>query len=104
MKNLFLKLSNIIVKYCFAIFCFIYAFANIFFTYWINNADYYEKKICFGLNVVNVILLLAILLFLYFLIKKDFFKIKEKNILISFLIICLAIGLFWIFTNDVVLR
>ncbi len=104
MKNLFLKLSNIIVKYCFAIFCFVYAFSNIFFTYWINNADYYEKKICFGLSVVNVILLLAFLLLLYFLIKKDFFNIKEKNILISFLVICLIIGLFWIFTNDVVLR
>ena len=96
--------SNNIIKYCFGLFCFLYAISNIFCTYRINNADYYEKGISFGINIVNIVLLVLFLLIIYILIKKDFFKIDEKKILFVFLLLCLIVGLFWIFTNDVVLR
>ncbi len=103
-KDRFFSFSNNVVKLCFSLFCFLYAIGNIFLTYRINNADYFEKGIDFGLNIVNVVLFILFLLITYILIKKDFFKIEEKKLLTVFLILCLVVGLFWIFTNDVILR
>ena len=87
MKELFLKISNNIVKYCFAFFCALYAISNILFTYWINNLSYYEKSINVGVNIFNVVLLVCFFLVLYFLVKKNFFNIKEKYLLFGFLLL-----------------
>ena len=59
MKKLFFKISNDIVKYCFAFFCALYAICNILFTYWINNLSYYEKSINIGINIFNIVLLIS---------------------------------------------
>lgn len=103
-KDRLINISNVVVRYCFGLFCFLYAAGNIFFTYRINNADYFEKGISFGLNIINIILLALFILIIYILIKNEFFKVKEKKMLIVFLLICLVTGLFWILTNDVILR
>lgn len=104
MKKMFFNVSNNIVKYFFTFFCLLYATCNILFTYWINNLSYYEKGISLGINIINVFLLVCFLLCLYYLIKNDFFEIKEQRLLTVFLVICLLVGLIWIFTNDVILK
>lgn len=104
MKKLFFKISNDIVKYCFAFFCALYAICNILFTYWINNLSYYEKSINIGINIFNIVLLICFLFILYLLIKKNFFNINEKYLLLGFLLLCLITGLIWIFINDPILK
>ena len=104
MKKLFFKISNDIVKYCFAFFCALYAICNILFTYWINNLSYYEKSINIGINIFNIVLLICFLCILYLLIKENFFNINEKYLLLGFLLLCLITGLIWIFINDPILK
>lgn len=103
MKKIFFKISNNIVKYFFMFFCLLYAFCNIAFSYWINNVGY-EKSINIGVDIFSIFFLVCIMLMLYFLIKKNFFNIKEKYLLTSFLIICFLVGMIWIFINDPILR
>ena len=96
--------SNNTVKRCFAIFCFLFALCNIVFTYRINNGNYTDKGIEFGINLGNIIFFILFLLTIYVALKNDFFKINEKTLLHIFLMLCLIIGLFWIFINDPILR
>lgn len=103
MKNLFLKISNNIVKYLFTLFCILYATCNILFSYWINNVGY-EKSINIGINFLCAGIFICFSLVLFFLIKNDFFKIQEKHLLIGFLSIAFITGILWIFINDPILR
>lgn len=73
MKKLFFKISNDIVKYCFAFFCALYAICNILFTYWINNLSYYEKSINIGINIFNIVLLICFFVYFIFIDKGKFF-------------------------------
>ena len=103
MKNLFLKISNNIVKYLFTMFCTLYAICNILFSYWINNVGY-EKSINIGINLLSASIFVCFLFILLVLFKYDFFKIQEKHLLIGFLLIAFITGILWILINDPILR
>ena len=97
-KDKFLIFTNVVIKSCFSLFCFIYATSNIIFTY------YAKKGIELGLNKLSFIFLVLFLLIIYISIKKDFFGIKEKHLLILSLSIIFIIGLIWIFINDPLIK
>ena len=94
------KLSKAIVITFFGLFAIIYLLGNIFFTASMSNTASFEK----GITIPNIIVLILMMLFVYTLINKDFFHIKEEYLLYSFLFICLLTGLVWIFINDVNLK
>ena len=101
MKNRFLNLSKIIAKYSFVIFIFIFSFANIFVTtrrYNNVNASL-DINYLFGINFINIVILLIISLIAVYLYKNNFFNVSSKKYMYLFLIFCLFVGIVWIFIN-----
>lgn len=99
MKDKFLKLSNNVVKIFFGIFIFVYVILNILFSASLHNLDGFYIEI----NTTNIYTIIWFLLAfgcLWLLIKKDFFNINENYLIYGFLIICLIVGLVWIFNNN----
>ncbi len=103
-KDRFFKLSNNIVKSCFAFFVLIYACGNILFTAHIDELKSNLVEFSIGLSILNVFIVLLLFCIFYLLIKKVFFGIKEKYYLISFLLICFIVGIIWIFINDPLIK
>lgn len=103
MEKLF-KISNNIVKYCFSFFIFIFSICNIFFTAKINELESNTVVFNNGLSVINIFIVLIMLLFLYILIKNNFFNINEKYFLSGFLLLSIIVGLIWVFINDPVIK
>lgn len=102
-KKLF-KVSNVIVKTFFAIFLLFFIIGNIFFTAYIDQSISNLVEFKNGITLISIIVVLIELILIYFLIKNDFFGLKEKNALIIFLITCAVIGLVWLLVNDPIIR
>lgn len=98
------KFSKNIVLFFFGLFTLLYAVGNIFFTVHMNELVTNTVSFNKGITIANIICLALFLCLIYVLIKKDFFNISEKFLLIFFLLISLIAGLVWIFSNDPVLR
>ena len=77
MKNLFLKISNNIVKYLFTMFCILYAICNILFSYWINNVGY-EKSINIGINLLSASIFVCFLFILLVLFLTIYNRVVDK--------------------------
>lgn len=98
MLKLFNLVSEKIIKVCFMVFGIIFAISNIFFTTYVNRGTYNEE---FNfVSLINILIVLVLLIVLYILLKKDFFKISDKKLLISFLVFSFIIGSIWILIND----
>ena len=93
------KLGKNIAKYCFTFFVIVYALANIFFTVRQYNVGNNYAHYLWGLTPVNIILVVLLLGIIYFYLRKARFKINNTLFLGFFLIACLAVGLYWIFSN-----
>lgn len=91
------KISNVIVKIFFGLFIILYSKANIFFSVYTKNYESYHAYYSSGYTVLSVVLFIVLVLGLYILIKNDFFKIDDKHLLILFMIVCLIVGLIWMF-------
>ena len=96
------KLSKNIVKGCFLVFALVYSVANLLFTTAVNRTTY-NTEFNFT-SIFNILFLIFFILLLYYLIKKEFFKINDYKLLIFFLIMCLILGTIWILINDVELK
>ena len=96
------KLSKNIVKGCFLVFALVYSVANLLFTTTVNRTTY-NTEFNFT-SIFNILFLIFFILLLYYLIKKEFFKINDYKLLIFFLITCLILGTIWILINDVELK
>ena len=96
------KLSKNIVKGCFLVFALVYSVANLLFTTTVNRTTY-NTEFNFT-SIFNILFLIFFILLLYYLIKKEFFKINDYKLLIFFLIMCLILGTIWMLINDVELK
>ena len=94
------KLSKTVVIVFFGIFAFFYALANILFTVHLDQTVSFDK----GITFASIVSFFVFLFIIYYLIKKDFFQIKEEYLLYVFLIISFIVGMTWIFINDIELR
>ena len=97
------SLGKNIAKYCFYIFIVVYAVANIFFTVRQYNVGSNEAHYLFGITIEHIIIVGILLLILFLYLHKANFKINNKIFLIIFLIACVVLGLYWIFSNHPVL-
>lgn len=100
----FFKLSTIIVKIFLSIFIVAYAVGNIFFTAYIDESVSNLVEFKTGVTIPIIIVLVIMVLILYALIKNDFYNIKEKTALLSFLTICVVVGFVWLFINDPIIK
>lgn len=104
MKQKFNVLAINIVKVFFGIFIILYFVLSTLFSVHVNNLiDKFSVEYNFGLNVYVLITLTILIFVLYSLIKNNFFNISDKKLLFSFLAFSFAIGLIWIFSNNIVL-
>lgn len=98
MLKVFNSVSEKIIKGCFFFFVLIFSIANIFFTTFVNRSTYNEEFKF--VSIVNVLIVLILIALLFLLIKKNFFNISDRKLLISFLIFSFIIGTIWICIND----
>ena len=98
------KFSRNIVIFFFAAFATLYAIGNIFFTVRMNELITNIVIFNSGITVINIICLFILLFILYFLIKNNYFNIKEDSFLYVLLFISFMVGIAWIFSNDIQLR
>ena len=97
--------SKKIVLFFFGVFTLLYVIGNIFFTVRMEN-ELISNLVSFnnGITIVNILFLFVLLFLTYYLIKKDFFHIKDKYLLSIFLLVSFVVGIAWIFVNDIELR
>lgn len=97
--------SKKIVLFVFGAFTLLYVIGNIFFTVCMEN-ELISNLVSFnnGITIVNILFLFVLLFLTYYLIKKDFFHIKDKYLLSIFLLVSFVAGIAWIFVNDIELR
>ena len=97
--------SKKIVLFFFGVFTLLYVIGNIFFTVRMKN-ELISNLVSFnnGITIVNILFLFVLLFLTYYLIKKDFFHIKDKYLLSIFLLVSFVVGIVWIFVNDIELR
>ena len=105
MTKLINKISKNIVLFFFGLFTLLYVIGNIFFTVRMEN-ELVTNLVSFndGLTIINVVTLLVLLFIIYYLIKIDFFHIKEEYLISLFLLVSVIVGIAWILLNDIELR
>ena len=104
MEKKIFRISDVIVKIFFGIFILMYACGNILFSAYIDESVSNTVVFKNGLTIINIVLVIIFLFVFLYLIKKDFFGIKEKTAITIFLIICAVVGLGWMFINDPIIR
>ena len=104
MKEKFFKLSDKVVKFFFSLFIILYSVGNIFFSAKINELTGNYVVFLNDFNLIKIVYFVGIFLFLIYLIKKDFFGIKDFKLLCIFLGFSFVVGMIWIFINDPIIR
>lgn len=98
MQKIFCSISNKIINFFFILFIIIFSLSSILTTNYLDFGSLGGYHVVYesGFNIINIVLVFILLIFIYFVNKKDFFGVKEKQLLTIEIMIFLVCGICFI--------